>query len=701
MEYPDGPLVGCRKIVETSLKQLVRPLPDERMKLQEIIDYAEDENLISRSMALKCHEIRRKGNKGAHVSSVKAVDAKMVLELLDDYLRWCAGYLNIIPAQLSGGASPKDPIFIVQPTEEVDGMIKKARLAAVLDDNKGIERKAQAVKNDAESQADLSQEFLEKVEALLEWKDENIGIENDQSSEAQQRLFEGFEEVAEVLKAQKQTVIARFDEVNSEIQEILSEHDFVKKLLGGDKQATLEQHNVMAFPRGSGSVTNILQIAGGAGTGKTLCLVAKIISEIDEFGQQNIFGEQGKRGLFICFDKALANYVREILSGYEGHIPEIDVVNYDEFVNQLVRRRPKEGYEYLAQYASEAKYPGETIIYGSNDEYIELLKTAQETIGKRYPDRAKEYYLNPSDEDGAVWLADELSWIEARFMTREEAEAKYPTAPRTGRGTKRQPRGMVRQIILEIWNEMNRLLEVHGHYTIDQATKRLLNASSLPAYDAIAIDEVQDFSLISIKLLLRLRREDASKVFISGDENQKIYQRDFTWKELDSNLKGYTITLRKNMRNTPAIRCFSDRLLGVECPYEKANKNVHIERADDARVVELLRRLSDPTRKQTTALITANRKGWQYKLSAAGLSITDSKPGEIIKPGLYLLGAFMGKGLEFDNVVVDYASEIRDDEEEEKRLRYVHFTRARKRLYIRYLNMTPKLLTKYYTDFLR
>ena len=70
-EHPGAPLVGCRVIVETSLKQLMRPLPDERMTLQELIDYAEEEGKISRPMALKCHEMRNKGNKGAHVLSVR------------------------------------------------------------------------------------------------------------------------------------------------------------------------------------------------------------------------------------------------------------------------------------------------------------------------------------------------------------------------------------------------------------------------------------------------------------------------------------------------------------------------------------------------------------------------------------------------------------------------------------------------------
>lgn len=96
-----------------------------------------------------------------------------------------------------------------------------------------------------------------------------------------------------------------------------------------------------------------------------------------------------------------------------------------------------------------------------------------------------------------------------------------------------------------------------------------MESNQLPAYDAIAIDEVQDFSLLSIKLLLHFRKSQATKVFISGDENQKIYRRDFTWKELDEDLTGHTITLHENKRNSNAIESFSNRLLGNECPYEK------------------------------------------------------------------------------------------------------------------------------------
>ena len=51
-------------------------------------------------------------------------------------------------------------------------------------------------------------------------------------------------------------------------------------------------------------------------------------------------------------------------------------------------------------------------------------------------------------------------------------------------------------------------------------------------------------------------------------------------------------------------------------------------------------------------------------------------------------------------LVVDYTHDISEDEDEDRRVRYVHFSRARRRLYIRYHGTPPRLLSKYYADFL-
>ena len=103
-------------------------------------------------------------------------------------------------------------------------------------------------------------------------------------------------------------------------------------------------------------------------------------------------------------------------------------------------------------------------------------------------------------------------------------------------------------------------------YTIEQAMKRILISNELPQYDAIAIDEVQDLSLLAIRAILKMRKDAHAWVYISGDENQNIYQRDFTWKELGEGTRGYTITLHENKRNAAAIEAFANGLVGKDAP---------------------------------------------------------------------------------------------------------------------------------------
>ena len=701
MEFPDEALVGCRKVVEISLRTLASPLPNPRIPIRELIDYSEDEGVIDHPIALKCHEIRKRGNRGAH-ESVEVIDARMTLELLDDFLRWMAEQNGLIPFH-EEGERPTDPIFFVRSDDEVAALSRRARLAASLSGSKEVEKKAQEAKTAIAACDDENESALEKMADLIRQAEEigaSAKVRQDEAQRDCERLFDLCGQNLELLKSQRKSVTEGVEAVETEIREILNEHDFVQKLLQGDNYATEKQLDVMAFPRGSNTVTNTLQIAGGAGTGKTLCLLAKIIKEVKQRDQMSLFDQPKKKALFICFNKGLANYVRNILAGYPEAVSGIEVAHYDEYFNQLVRDKPKPGFEHLTQYARDARYPaGYSIVYGVDGNYVELLKQAQETVSKRHPENKGDYYLDSSNEDELAWVREEIAWIDARFATDDDARELYPKAERVGRGKKHLPSERIRRIILEIRDELNSLLESRKLYTIEQATRRLYAEKNLPAYDAIAIDEVQDFSLLSVMLLMRLRRNANSRVYLAGDENQKIYRRDFSWKELGEGVKGTTIKLEENMRNSRAIQRFSERLLGIACPKEQASHCVYVTDADDARTVDLLRRLSRGATGETTALISG-RQNWARILRDAGLGYSSKKAGNISGPGLYLIGDYQGKGLEFDNVVVDYTRVSSEDEEEEQRLRYVHFTRARKRLYIRYQGEPPKLLREFYPDYI-
>ena len=186
--------------------------------------------------------------------SVKAIDAQMTLDVLDDFLRWCAEDLQLIPVHSSSAGSPDDPIFIVKPSEEVAEMSKKVRLVATLDDNKDIEKKAQKAKSQIEAYDDSSQSDLQKMLELYKQAEE-IGLsaaanQDEETLAAKKRLFDGFEGKIASLSEEKQAVSASFDDVNTEIQEILNEHDFIRKLLRGDKHATIDSITSWRSPKG-------------------------------------------------------------------------------------------------------------------------------------------------------------------------------------------------------------------------------------------------------------------------------------------------------------------------------------------------------------------------------------------------------------------------------------------------------------------
>jgi superfamily I DNA/RNA helicase len=72
-------------------------------------------------------------------------------------------------------------------------------------------------------------------------------------------------------------------------------------------------------------------------------------------------------------------------------------------------------------------------------------------------------------------------------------------------------------------------------------------------YQAILIDEGQDFADEWYKLLLRALDPEANRLFIAFDSSQNIYQRRVSWRTLGVQIKGHTRILRRNYRNTVPI----------------------------------------------------------------------------------------------------------------------------------------------------
>ncbi|OGO83248.1 MAG: hypothetical protein A2Y18_04890 [Clostridiales bacterium GWD2_32_19] len=87
---------------------------------------------------------------------------------------------------------------------------------------------------------------------------------------------------------------------------------------------------------------------------------------------------------------------------------------------------------------------------------------------------------------------------------------------------------------------------------LSQCEKKIL--TEFPKYDAILIDEGQDFEQTWLKFIIKMLRDsEKSHLFFVSDGAQNLYSRKYTLKSVGINAKGRTTQLTENYRNTRQI----------------------------------------------------------------------------------------------------------------------------------------------------
>lgn len=118
------------------------------------------------------------------------------------------------------------------------------------------------------------------------------------------------------------------------IDDVLSEKDLIHHLLEKPGFATPKQCEVINFPTPEDKGVSTLLIKGGSGSGKTLCLISKLIQHARAIS--NASSNKG-RILCLCFNKNLDVHIRELL---DKHFPKegayIDVYNVYKYAQQLI-----------------------------------------------------------------------------------------------------------------------------------------------------------------------------------------------------------------------------------------------------------------------------------------------------------------------------------------------------------------------------
>lgn len=277
-----------------------------------------------------------------------------------------------------------------------------------------------------------------------------------------------------------------------------------------------EQKNIVSSPVSDRPIL----VKGGPGTGKSILAIHRVKQLID-WGKRRI--------LFTTHNETLVNYFNQLL---QDLVPEaiadsrVKISTVDDIVK-----------EYNSK--SEALIASQEI---SKLCLISVMRTID--ISHNIKDRLWRLgYLSI--------LQEILGIIESRGID----EDRYLKVSRIGVGEPNKR--SLRQAIWHIYQEWSLLLQKSGYTTIEQSRKQALNIvdrMTAKPYDAVIIDELQDLSPTSIRLLVRLV-ESPSDLFLTADTSQSLHERVFCWNYIQQeiNCRSKVVTLTKSFRNTREI----------------------------------------------------------------------------------------------------------------------------------------------------
>lgn len=189
-----------------------------------------------------------------------------------------------------------------------------------------------------------------------------------------------------------------------------------------------------------------------------------------------------------------------------------------------------------------------------------------------------------SDKFEPGFLLEEITWMkETGAVTREE----YMNVTRTGRGValQRDDRERV-YAIYTAYEENLRAYRQMDWADVPLLTLRAIHDGLLPndSFDAILIDEAQDFAPTWFQVLRNILNPQTRVIFMAADSTQRIYRK-FTWRALGFNVVGRSRILPRSYRSTYQIMRTAFELL-------RDNEDLHRELQEDDE--ELLNAELDP-----------------------------------------------------------------------------------------------------------
>ncbi|MDO8478310.1 MAG: 3'-5' exonuclease [Candidatus Rokubacteria bacterium] len=230
------------------------------------------------------------------------------------------------------------------------------------------------------------------------------------------------------------------------------------------------------------------------------------------------------------------------------------------------------------------------------------------------------------------------------------------------------------------------------------------------AYQAILVDEGQDFADDWYRAVLRALDPATSSLFIALDSSQNIYRRKVSWREVGIQIVGRTRVLRDNYRNTqPILSAAYGMIQGIDAteraalgspdeyvapdrairngPGVEIHRCASIEESREHALEWIRYRLARGVAAEEILVLGPGRlemktfTTWLNSLGVSAYLLGQTERAE----GVRVSTIHSSKGLDADCVVLLDAHQLQDREDPEaRRLLYIAMTRARQDLCVFY-----------------
>ena len=280
-------------------------------------------------------------------------------------------------------------------------------------------------------------------------------------------------------------------------------------------------------------------VRGGPGTGKTLINIARMKRILEENVGVDLISTSAPKIAFITFNRPLSSTAKtlfDLISRKSN--TDVDFYTVDSVIHKIVHESDK---------------IGNTI--AKEERQLQLLSKAMKNLTDTNVE--SRYAEKQFNELGSEFILEEINEVilGAELVNLED----YLDYRRIGRETKlgREQR----RFIFSLFSAWTKLMKESGFSSFPArrlGAKRILEAGKsrfFKKYDYLFVDELQDLSVVSIRLLTHFVKY-VENIMFTADSAQSIYLKSPSWNNISDRLRfhsGNSFILNKAYRMTSQI----------------------------------------------------------------------------------------------------------------------------------------------------